>query len=322
MALADIIVERAFAQLDEAGRGIEAVAGTEVEVTPKESDRDAMQIDVELTGEALSADLVVDVEREVVVATRLEAEASVGAKGILKACEHVGRQVDCGSLFVPPDLLAPDAPRDPWERAGFRQNFILPAEPSGEAEHTHPVPQSDGFIDGGALADYHDQLQEAVGMELEWGVAHVDRPYIVSLDVASSLAAGEAADFHCFVHFHELSGACYVEKVVVPEGRRGRGIGTKVFHSIHRLARRCGSDYIYLVAKQEAERFWAKQGFRAIQRVNYRNLDRRKDALRKVPGWEVGRVGHQKLRDPVWKYRNHPQDDLDLAAGLDHLNLS
>ncbi len=319
--MAEIMVERTIEQIDQAGRELEVVTGTEVELTPKESEQDILQIDVSLMGERLEVDLVVDVEREVIVAKRIQAEASVAARSLLTACEHVGRRVDCGSLFMLPESLPVDASRDPWERVGFRQNFVLETEPLPREDSVQPLAESNGLLQTDALDEYHADLQEAVGMELEWGVAHADRPYIVSLDVSTSLDDGESAPFHCFVHFHELSGACYVEKVVVPEGRRGQGIGTNVFRAIRRLARRSGCRHIYLIAKEDAERFWTKQGFQPIQRVNYRNLQRRQDALRKVPGWEVGRVGAEKLRDPVWQYRNHPQDDLDLAAGIDHLNL-
>lgn len=324
MALVDIAVARVREQAAHAGEKIKSIADVDVAVDSEHGGEAQVQLAVE--GKKAAADLVVDVEREVMVATDVHADKGREVKELLKACRHLGSEVACGSLIIPPEAFdagdAESASDDAWERAGFRKNFVISTATGPKSAGGEDTAAGSELLSRGDVLRYHSGLEKAVGENLEWGFPLAERPYIVSLDVATSLEQGEEAPFHCFLHFHELTKACYIEKIVVPEHRRGSGIGTKVVREIVRLASRAGSRYIYLVAKKDAEGFWAKQGLQPVQRVNYRNLRRREAALKKRPGWDVARVGAEKLHHPVWHYRNHPQDDLDLAHGLKLLNLS
>ncbi|HET7558374.1 MAG TPA: GNAT family N-acetyltransferase [Limnochordia bacterium] len=201
-----------------------------------------------------------------------------------------------------------------WEVAGFRKIFVRSLGrrltlPPGDEPARQAVPPA-------ALERYRAAAARALDRPVVLCAGVEEWPFIQSFDLVSPGPECETPDLVCYAHAHPLSGAIYLEKIALAPPLQGGGIGTAVVAALMDLARDWEATYVYLLAKADAEPFWQRRGFAPLGRLNLRARRRRREALRKRPGWDVARVLGQRLERPVWQYRNHPGDDLDLLRGL------
>ncbi len=227
---------------------------------------------------------------------------STDVETVLGIYNSLGHRLGCGSVFVP------DVPGDADPEAmGYSRQYVLPLRRSV------PTGVRYWLIDAYA-ADVQQQLQSLLGIAVTRSCPAVDeRPYLYSLEWE-----GYRSDekFALYVHLHSISQSAYLEELTIPDSLRRRGIGTAVLELLARLAFDLHCRYLYLWAKSHAEAFWQRKGLQRIFRANLRNQRRRADALRRRPGWDRAWFEGIPLEQPLWFYRNHPQDDLDLYLAL------
>ena len=264
-----------------------------------EEDDNVKQVNLVSYGDELHLEVNV-ADNEVIVASQIECQTIKQFKGLLKACKKAGYICGFGSVFAPSAQKAPTA----WEKTDFRRQyikFLRNARPRKDQVDNLTQDKKDNLC---------EKMEHYIGYPVQCKVSLDERPYIISIDFKSE------GLFKCYLHFHELTKAVYIEEIELKKEMRGNGIGSAVVPIIIKIADDLGFKYIYLLAKEKAEIFWQKQGFNYVYRSNLRQIRRRKASIKRKPGWQSTWFNGKRLDYPFWVYRNHPQDDCDLWKAI------
>lgn len=216
---------------------------------------------------------------------------------IARACSSFGSELECGSI-----LLEPQVNVKVMEQNGYEKQYIFPLSLQAASRVYCERLQKKGH-------ECRSFLELTLARDITYHLSHDERPHILSLD-------WKGENFSLYLHVHSVTQAAYLEELVVPKSLRYQGIGTTVVNYLKDMLLGINCRYLYLSAKKRAEGFWESQGFSYLLRANLRNERRRKKALRRVPGWDRAYFEGERLPEPTWAYRNHPQDDLDLFLAI------
>lgn len=264
-------------------------------------------ISVQFPNSPLKLEMIVPDGVDCVVAeTMVPAQEDITLQ-VLGEVGRLGVELGTGSIIIDDDRVS-DAV---WEKSEYQKQYYLPLHSGTLSE-----PDMDGLVNSGVLEDFRARMQGLLGVPVELEYYMDERPYVLSIDYHGPSEDGGKPPFHFYIHFYELTGAVYVEKVEIPEEQRGQGYGSEMVEYLKWFSRRFGLAYAYLEAKTTAEAFWESHGFQYLYRLNLRRQRRRERAIRRRPGWERSWVGDYRLQEPYWMYKNHPQDDIDFVGSL------
>ena len=167
-------------------------------------------------------------------------------------------------------------------------------------------------------------LATQLGEEVEVYEVAADLPYIYSVEIVDRKAQHpDAAQYHCDLHYHQLTGAVYLDRLWLAEDKRHQGLGTATVEILKETLVEVGANYLYLRATESSESFWNRYSeFTPCYRLNQRWARRMRRQLRREPGWDRVYVRGVKLANPLDYYGNHPGEDWDFFQAQEMLRLN
>lgn len=202
-----------------------------------------------------------------------------------------------------------------WKNQGFTKHYqsILSGSPQ------------EMLVDkiNDSLEEAAERIAPYLGEDIQVYEVASDLPYIYSVQLTEKSAEGPLdADYHCDLHYHELTGAVYLDRLWIPDDKRRQGIGTATVDFIKESLERINANYLYLKATASSESFWdRREDFDAVYRLNLRWARRMRLQLKRDPSWDRVYVRGERLAHPLDFYGNHPGEDWDFYQAQELLQV-